>query len=109
MTTYNTAPDGILKEDALTEFELDALISARDAMQVALQTAHKPLINPGVFPIDCFIPNKAELGRAAGHRIAYASSSNAGPFKDIREAFDRLGDEIDRRIAASRSGVAGGN
>lgn len=58
MTTYNTAPDGILKEDALTEFELDALISARDAMQVALQTAHKPLINPGVFPIDCFIPNK---------------------------------------------------
>lgn len=105
MTTYSTAPEGVLKEDALTAFELDALISARDTMQVALQTAQKPLTNAGVFPIDCFIPNKAELGRAAGHRIAYASSSNAAPFKDIRDAFDRLGDEIDRRIAASKSGV----
>lgn len=109
MTTYNTAPGGVLREDALTEFELDALIAARDAVQLALQTAHKPLVDPGVFPIDCFIPSKAELGRAAGHRIAYASAAHTSALKDIRDAFDRLGDEIDRRIAVAGSGVARSN
>jgi cellulose biosynthesis protein BcsQ len=106
MTTFNPAPNGILKEDALTQFELDAVVSIRDALNLALQSAHKPLVDTGIFPIECFIPNKAELGRAAGHRIAYASSANTSALREIREAFDRLGDEIDRRIAISRSGVA---
>jgi chromosome partitioning protein len=105
MTTFNTAPEGVIKDGALTEFEIDALVSARDGLNVALQAAAKPLTNSGVLPIDCFIPNKAELGRAAGHRIAYASQGNSAALREVREAFDRLGDEIDRRIAVSRSGV----
>src|SRR5690606_39536377 len=32
MTTFNPAPNGILKEDALTQFELDAVVSIRDAL-----------------------------------------------------------------------------
>lgn len=104
MTTINPAPDGVLREDALKEFEIDALVSVRDGLQIALQTANKPLGNPGVFPIECFIPSKTELGRAAGNRIAYANNYPNGPqtLREIRDAFDRLGDEIDRRIQNSR-------
>lgn len=106
MTTFNTAPNGILNDGALNQFESEAFVSVRDTLKEALRSARKPLRDhPGVFPIDCFIPSKAELGRAAGHRIAYASSANTPALRDIRDAFDRLGDEIDRRIAASRSGV----
>jgi chromosome partitioning protein len=100
MTTFNPAPEGVLKVNGLIEFELDALVSARDGLGEALRTADKPLLNTGFLPIECFIPNKAELGRAAGHRIAYASPASTPPFREIREAFDRLGDEIDRRIQA---------
>ena len=66
------------------------------------QATKRCLASP-VLPIECFIPQKTELGRAAGDRIAYAAKgtgSSVAPLTDIRGAFDRLGDEIDKRIAS---------
>lgn len=83
----------------LTDVEVDAQAAGKRALATALQTAASPLRDASYLPIECFIPDKMELSRAAGHRIAYASPSNAAPFVVIRDAFDRLGDEIDRRIA----------
>jgi len=95
MTTNST-----VSARPLQEVEVDALAAGRHQLAAALQTAAPPLRDATFLPVDCFIPDRTELSRAAGHRIAYASSSQAQPFQVIREAFDRLGDELDRRIAA---------
>jgi cellulose biosynthesis protein BcsQ len=89
----------------LADVEVDSQAAGRLALAAALETAAHPLRDATFLPIDCFIPDKLELSRAAGHRIAYASPSNAAPFLVIREAFDRLGDEIDRRIAVRTQGT----
>lgn len=109
MTDSNTVKDEVLKDEPLKDFEALSLVSVRDALTVALEDASRPLRDASLLPLECFIPSKAELGRLAGHGIAYAASGNTPVLKEIRQSFDRLGDEIDRRIAASRSGVSGGN
>lgn len=98
MTARSTVQDGELKETPLLEVEVDALAAGRLALAEALSTAQPPLRNASFLPEQCFIPEKVELGRAAGHRIVYASSSNAAIYEQIRSVFDRLGDEIDRRL-----------
>jgi len=84
----------------LIDVEVDSLAAGRRQLAAALQTASAPLRDASFLPIECFIPDKLELSRAAGHRIAYASPSGSDAAVMVREAFDRLGDEIDRRIAA---------
>lgn len=95
MTTNST----MSPQRPLTDVEVDALAAGRVALAEALKEAAPPLREATFLPIECFIPDRTELGRAAGHRIVYASESKAEPIQDIREAFDRLGEEIDRRIA----------
>ncbi|MCK9912987.1 hypothetical protein MXD81_27795, partial [Microbacteriaceae bacterium K1510] len=75
----------------LSDVEVDALAAGRRQLAGALQTAASPLRDGSFLPVDCFIPDKSELSRAAGHRIAYASDSSAAPIQVIRDAFDRLG------------------
>lgn len=98
MTGRNPLQNGELRETPLTDVEVDALAAGRQSLIIALQTASAPLRDASFLPTECFIPDKTELGRAAGHRIVYASSSRAAVFEAIRESFDRLGDEIDRRL-----------
>lgn len=95
MTTNST----MSAERPLTDVEVDALAAGRHSLAEALRTASPPLQGGGFLPTSCFIPDKIELSRAAGHRIAYASPGQAQALQMIREAFDRLGNEIDRRIA----------
>jgi len=92
-------PTGELRERPLTDVEVDALASGRITLKEALSTANTSLRDGTFMPIEAFIPDKTELSRAAGHRIVYASPSQVQAFRDVRDAFDRLGDEIDRRIA----------
>jgi len=98
MTETVTVVDGRLRDNPLNAVEVDARAAGRLALQQALQTAELPLRETSYFPEECFIPDRAELSRAAGHRIVYASPSRAAEIRVIREAFDRLGDEIDRRL-----------
>ena len=98
MTTFTTVVDGELRDNALNDVEVDAHAAGRVALEQALLTAEVPLRNASYLPVEAFIPDKRELSRASGHRIVYASKSQAAPFQDIREAFDRLGDEIDSRL-----------
>lgn len=93
-----TANSTLSPERPLTDVEVDALAAGRAALGQALQTAQMPLREASFLPIKCFIPDRVELSRAAGHRIVYASESTAAPIQVIREAFDRLGAEIDRRL-----------
>lgn len=98
MTEKNAGRDGADDSDRLTDFEADALKAMEDALKEALLSAKAPLRDASPLPVRCFIPSKNELSREAGNRIAYAAPSRAQVFEDIRAAFDRLGDEIDRRI-----------
>lgn len=95
MTQYST----VSETRQLSDVEVDALASGRRQLAAALQTAAAPLRDASFLPIECFIPDRMDLSRSAGHRIAYASPGNSDGLRVIREAFDRLGDEIDRRIA----------
>ena len=81
----------------MTAVEVDAMVACQDALERSLQTAASPLRDASVFAPHVFIPEKAELSRAAGERVAYASTANAAPIVQVRRAFDRLGDEIDHR------------
>ncbi|MGE0023520.1 MAG: ParA family protein [Hyphomicrobium sp.] len=104
MTENSTVKDGLLKDDPLKDYEGLALSNIRDTLRAAVETARPPLNDASVLPIECFIPNKTELGRLAGYGIAYANTGRTAVLAEIKECFDRLGDEIDRRVAASRSG-----
>jgi cellulose biosynthesis protein BcsQ len=100
MTELNTAPHGTLRDNAFRDFEVDAYVAAKDAVRAALEGANRPLrdsINSAMLPFECFVPQKSELGRAAGNRIAY-TGGNTTASREIRAVFDRLGDEIDRRL-----------
>jgi cellulose biosynthesis protein BcsQ len=105
MTDNATVKDGVLKDDPLKDYEGLALSNVRDALKSAVEAARPPLNDASVFPIECFIPNKPELGRLAARGIAYANPGKTAVLAELRECFDRLGDEIDRRIAASTSGI----
>ena len=99
--------DGALIDGRLREYEADALTSLRDAVSEALGPAGVQLRRfqaEPVFPETCFIPNRIELGSQAGERIAYRSDGGSLPTQQVSRAFDRLGDEIDRRILATRQG-----
>jgi cellulose biosynthesis protein BcsQ len=88
---------------ALADYEADARRAATDAITAALDNAAPTLratqAEPA-FPTECFIPQKAELGREAGNRIAYRSTGGSEAVKQISRAYERLGDEILRRIGA---------
>jgi cellulose biosynthesis protein BcsQ len=106
MTNQVTArQDGQPKDGSLGDYEADARQSVVDTVGTALEAASVNLrraqIEP-VFPTETFIPQKSELGRDAGNKIAYRVTGGSSPVQDISRAFDRLGDEIDRRIAASK-------
>lgn len=105
MTNYMTADqDGTARDGSLAEFEDDARRAASDTVAAALEGASAALrscASAPVLPIECFIPEKAEMGKAAGNRIAYLRSGGSSATKDLSRAFDRLGDEIDRRISAT--------
>jgi len=85
----------------LADVEVDALAAGRLALEEALKTAASPLRHASFWPIDCFIPDKAELSKGAGHRIVYANLGQSANMLAVRAIFDRLGDELDRRIAQS--------
>lgn len=101
MTQNSPLAGGVLRDRPLSDVEVDAQAAGRVALEQALQSAEPPLRGASFLPIECFIPDRSELGRSAGHRIVYASDSRAAPIEVIREAFDKLGDEVDRRIAVS--------
>ncbi len=86
--------------ERMNAVEVDAKVACEDALERSLQTSNTPLRDAKIFSPHTFIPDKAELSRAAGERIAYASASNAAPIQQVRRAFDRLGDEIDSRYAS---------
>lgn len=98
MTALNTGRAGADASNRLKDYEVDALVAVRDALVDALQTAEMPLRDATPLPEICFIPNKDNLSREAGNRIAYAHPSQSAAFCELREAFDRLGDEIDLRV-----------
>lgn len=98
MTSITTVVDDELRDNALNDVEVDAHASGRVALEQALLTADFPLRDASYMPVEAFIPDKRELSRASGHRIVYASMSQAAPFMEIRKVFDRLGDEIDSRL-----------
>ncbi len=105
MTNNATAtPDGKAKEGALADYEATTLRTLNDTITAALERAHLPLraatLAP-LFPIQCFIPDKRELGRQAGNRICYRVNDGSESTQDVSRSFDRLGDEIDRRILAA--------
>ncbi len=99
MTERSTVADGEVRDNRLTDVEVDALAAGQRALEFALERANPPLKPASFFPIECFIPDKTELSRAAGHRIMYSATGDTAALRSIRAAFDRLGDEIDRRIA----------
>lgn len=98
MTNFNPGKAGVTPETAFSSFEVDAIVSVKDSLKEALLTAAPPLRDSSLFPEKCFIPQKIELSKSAGLRIVYAFPNNAASFVEIREAFDRLGDAIDRRL-----------
>lgn len=101
MTEQNAFQSNQPSVKNLRDFEADAEIAARDAIQAALHRGGVSLrasISDPILNFSCFIPNKTELGRRAGQRIVYLPQSKGGVVKEISQAFDRLGDEIDRRI-----------
>jgi cellulose biosynthesis protein BcsQ len=97
MTAKNLGADPEGAVEKMNAVEADAFVNCRDVLSQSLQTAVGPLRDAALFPASTFIPDKIELGRAAGERIAYASPTNSQPIQQIRDVFDRLGDEIDNR------------
>lgn len=82
----------------LVDVEVDALAAGRLALEAALERAAAPLRQATFLPVDCFIPDKSELSKGAGHRIVYANPGQNANILAVRAIFDRLGDELDRRI-----------
>jgi AAA domain len=107
MTTRVTAElDGTAIDGSLNDYEGTALRTLGDTIKDALTHAGAALQSSQaspVFPENCFIPQKAELGKEAGNRIAYRVSGGGQATQVVSRAFDRLGDEIDRRISASKT------
>lgn len=105
MTNESTVDEtGEDRDGSLADYEANARTAAADTVRAALESASPTLraaqADP-VFPLRCFIPQKAELGREAGTRIAYRVSSGSAAVRVLSRAYDRLGDEIDRRILAT--------
>jgi hypothetical protein len=100
MTDENPVRDGKLKDEPLSIPENDGLFQARELLKRALDTAKPPLKGASVLPTECFTPDKRVLGRAAGHNIAYAATANAAAILEVKEAYDRLAFELDRRLGA---------
>ncbi len=103
MTARSTVDaNGHVRDDALADYEADAVTSTRDAICAALDEAGSALRASQaapMLPIECFIPNKAEISRKAGKAVLYGSATGGSTaVQDIRRAYDRLGDEILRRI-----------
>jgi cellulose biosynthesis protein BcsQ len=91
-------------DGSLRDFEAEAHTTLRDAIHAALEKAGPSLRavqGSAVFPETCFIPQKTVLGREAGDRIGYRRTGGTQAVQEVSRAFDRLGDEIDRRISAT--------
>jgi chromosome partitioning protein len=108
MTNSLTAElDGSIIDGRLSDYEEEARRTVDDAVKQALQGAALPLRPTAidiVLPLNCFIPQKRELGNAAGNRIVYRLAGGSEAVQQVSRAFDRLGDEIDRRISATSVG-----
>lgn len=84
--------------------EQPALKTAGDALRHSLQgcaTKLNALEKHNIdleFPLDVAIRRRAPLARAAGKGIAYASLPNDEQSKEVRSQFDRLVDEMQRRM-----------
>jgi len=90
-------PDGGPREEPFNQVESDAYFAAEQALEIAVEKADAPLDRATMFPEHCCIPDKTEIGRQAGRGFAYARQGAAGD--EVRAVFDRLGDELDARIA----------
>lgn len=105
MTTRLTAePDGTFIDGSLKDYEGTALRTLADTIKEALNHAGPALQlarDEPLFPENCFIPQKVELGREAGNKIAYQRIGGSDSIQALSRAYDRLGDEIDRRISAT--------
>lgn len=107
MTTLSTGDaDGSAIEGSLREFEDESRTFVRDGVNEALKVAVPPLRSEKtvLFPLEDFIPEKAELAKEAGNRIIYRTDGGSDAVRQISRAYDRLGDEIDRRIKATTDG-----
>lgn len=89
LSTTNDKP----AQSYLTSIELDSLFALKTALQTFQDTGTIPLPAEPIFPIETFIPRKTEIGRAAEDGLAYIEGS-----QQIREIFERLGQETARRI-----------
>ena len=99
--------DGEPRERALADYEQEAERTTIDAVRFALERAQPTLRSTQaapMFPINTFIPNKSELGRRAGDRIGYLAHGGIDAVQAFSRAYDRLADEIDRRISAATVG-----
>ncbi len=105
MTNASTVDsDGNERASTLADYEADACKAAIDTVHAALENATPTLRerqSTPMFPVTCFIPQKAELGRGAGEKIVYRLNGGSPATQQISRAFDRLGDEIDQRISAT--------
>ena len=91
--------------DRLLRREAEIRISLQDIVKAALEKSKAPLRQTGhnfVFKAKSFIPDRAEIAKAAGKRIVYSSlreSENRNAVENqINPVFDHLGDEIDARL-----------
>lgn len=91
----------LTSESPLTPTEVDAYSAAEDFLTKALVKANRPLDKTSMFPVECCIPDRAEIGRQAGYRFAYRSGGGAQA-ELVRKAFNTLGDEVTERLRASR-------
>lgn len=82
----------------MNDLESLAYVACRDTLSAAVSRSRGPLREAVVLPEATLVPDKVELGRAAGNRISYATTTGAAGV-EIRGIFDRLGDEIDKRIS----------
>jgi hypothetical protein len=82
------------QEQPLRDYEQEGLLAIRQALEQN-KDAHD-LRAPVTAPLSrsCFIPDVADLGRAAGNRIGYLNPVASG--RPIREMFDALGAEVVR-------------
>ncbi len=84
--------------DRLTGGEPDgvkAVLEALEEKKVSSGLAEPPA---AFFPRSTFVPDLAVLGRAAGQRIAYLDPANNKDTRAVRMVFNRLGDEVRKRM-----------
>lgn len=100
MIDHMPVRDGEPVARPMLDHEADAYVAMRDALDNAVSRSRGPLRKTSILPESCLIPDRAELGKAAGNLISYAKPTASASVREVRDIFDRLGDEIDRRLAS---------